>query len=73
MPPTTPTPPPAPTPIPQLPANDFHQYSHGVSALGGWFPIAVQVLAVVVLLVVIGWRSRRWRLLWVPVSVAFGA
>ncbi|MBL3747383.1 hypothetical protein IQ271_19115, partial [Mycobacteroides abscessus subsp. massiliense] len=51
MPPTTPSPPPAPTPIPQLPANDFHQYSHGVSALGGWFPIAVQVLAVVVLLV----------------------
>ena len=35
--------------------------------------MVVQVLAVVALLVVIGWRTRRWRLLWVPVSVAVGA
>jgi S-formylglutathione hydrolase FrmB len=46
---------------------------HGVSLLGGWLPAVVQIVAVLAVIAVIGWRSRRWRLVWVPVSVAIGA
>lgn len=72
----TPTPIPVPTPIPipapQLPAPDFHAYNHGVSLLGGWLPIALEVVTVIALVAVIGWRTRRWRLLWLPLSAALG-
>jgi S-formylglutathione hydrolase FrmB len=68
----SPPPPPAPTPIPQLPAPNFHGFNHGISLLGGWFPITVEIVTVVLLVVVIGWRTRRWRLLWVPLGVAMG-
>jgi hypothetical protein len=40
--------------------------------LGGWFPTSVEILTIVVLIVAIGWRTRRWRLLWVPLSAATG-
>ena len=39
----------------------------------GWLPIVVQVIAAVVLVVAVGWRTRRWRLRWVPLSLAVGA
>ena len=67
-----PPPAPTPTPIPVLPAPDFHGYRGGISLLGGWFPLTVEIVSVVVLLAAIGWRTRRWRLTWVPISVAFG-
>ena len=44
-----------------------------LSLLHGWLPLAVQIATAVVLLLTIGWRSRRWRLLWLPLSVALGA
>lgn len=71
-PPSAPPPAPAPTPAPQLPAPDFHEFTHGVWLLGGWFPWTVEIVTVVVLIAVIGWRSRRWRLVWVPASVVVG-
>ncbi|HZX02800.1 alpha/beta hydrolase [Kribbella sp.] len=40
-----------------------------VSLLRGWFPVTVQVVAAVVLLVAVGWRDRRWRLRVLPVLV----
>jgi S-formylglutathione hydrolase FrmB len=46
--------------------------NHGVSLLGGWLPTVVQVAAALTVIAVIGWRTRRWRLLWVPVSAAVG-
>ncbi|MBI3690310.1 MAG: hypothetical protein HY239_06540, partial [Mycolicibacterium aromaticivorans] len=72
--PPTPTPPPTPTaPLPQLPAPDFHQYAHGVSLLGGWLPLTIEIVAAIALIVAIGWRrSRRWWLLWLPVCVVVG-
>jgi S-formylglutathione hydrolase FrmB len=60
---------PTPTPAPQLPPPDFHAFNSGLSLLGGWFPIAVEIVTVLALLAVVGWRTERWRLLWVPVSV----
>jgi S-formylglutathione hydrolase FrmB len=58
--------------MPRLPDPDFNKWGQGVSLLGGWFPIAVEIVAVVVLIAAIGWRTRRWRLLWLSVSVVFG-
>jgi S-formylglutathione hydrolase FrmB len=34
--------------------------------------MTLQIIAVVVLVVAIGWRTRRWRLVWLPVSVVVG-
>ena len=75
MPPTTqpPVPPPAdPTSLPQIPAPDFRQYAHGVSLLGGWLPLTIEIVAAIALVAVIGWRSRRWRLVWLPVCAVVG-
>lgn len=38
----------------------------------GWIPATVQVVAVVALIAAIGWRSRRWRLVWVPWAALCG-
>jgi S-formylglutathione hydrolase FrmB len=76
VPPATPSPPPTPaqpTPIPQLlNPPDLHQFNHGVSLLGGWLPVTVEVITVIALIVVIGRWTRRWLLLWIPVCVALG-
>ena len=38
----------------------------------GWLPVVVQILAVVALVAAIGWRTRRWRLMWLPWSALIG-
>jgi hypothetical protein len=43
-----------------------------LSLIHGWLPVAVQAIAAVVLVGAIGWRSPRWRLLWLPVMVTGG-
>ena len=40
--------------------------------LGGWLPVVIDVVAALVVVAAIGWRTRRWRLVWVPVCVALG-
>jgi hypothetical protein len=47
------------------------QLAH-TSLLRGWIPMALQIIAASVLVLAIGWRSRRWRMLWVPASVLLG-
>jgi threonine dehydrogenase-like Zn-dependent dehydrogenase len=42
----TSAPTPSPTPVPALPAPDFHRFNHGVALLGGWFPLTVEIVAV---------------------------
>ena len=58
--------------MPRLPDPDFSKFGHGISLLGGWFPITIEILSIVVLIAAIGWRTRRWRLVWVPISAAIG-
>jgi S-formylglutathione hydrolase FrmB len=58
--------------MPSLPDPNFGRYGHGISLLSGWFPIVVEIVTIVVVLVGIGWRTRRWRLVWIPVSAAVG-
>jgi S-formylglutathione hydrolase FrmB len=50
------------------PAN----YHRGLSLLQGWLPLTLQIIAIVVLALALGWRTRRWRLVWLPVSVVVG-
>jgi S-formylglutathione hydrolase FrmB len=38
----------------------------------GWLPITVQVIAGLVLIAAIGWRNRRWRLVWLPSAALIG-
>jgi hypothetical protein len=39
----------------------------------GWLPAAVQLIAAAALVGAIGWRTRRWRLRWLPLVLAGGA
>ena len=43
------------------------------SLMHGWVPGVVQAVSVAMLLVAVGWRSRSWRLLWLPVAAVLGA
>jgi S-formylglutathione hydrolase FrmB len=42
------------------------------SLMHGWVPATIQAVTAAVLLLAVGWRSRRWRLLWLPVAVVVG-
>ena len=44
----------------------------GISLLTGWLPIALQLVAAALLVIAVGWRTRRWRLVGVPVAAAVG-
>ncbi|AFM17863.1 putative esterase [Mycolicibacterium chubuense NBB4] len=44
----------------------------GLSLAHGCLPVAIQGVAVVALLCAVGWRSARWRLAWLPVSIVVG-
>ncbi|GJF14034.1 membrane protein [Mycolicibacterium cyprinidarum] len=45
---------------------------HNVSLMHGWLPAVVQILAAAALVVAIGRRNRRWRLVWLPWSALLG-
>jgi S-formylglutathione hydrolase FrmB len=53
-------------------ADPTTAFQRHISLMHGWVPVSVQVIAAVVLVLAIGWRSRRWRLLWVPVAALVG-
>jgi len=42
------------------------------SLLSGWLPVTVQVVAAGVVAGAVGWRTRRWRLRWVPAVALLG-
>jgi S-formylglutathione hydrolase FrmB len=44
----------------------------GISLLTGWLPVAVQIAAAALLAFAVGWQTRRWRLIGLPVSAAIG-
>ena len=77
--------PPAPsgTPKPETTApvsSPPHEVSAGepaattgeVSLIAGWLPVSIQGVAALALIAATGWRSRRWRLRWLPVATAVG-
>jgi S-formylglutathione hydrolase FrmB len=50
----------------QLLASNFTSLMHG------WIPTTIQVITAVVLTLAVGWRSRRWRTIWLPVATLVG-
>jgi S-formylglutathione hydrolase FrmB len=50
----------------------LEQIRHHLSLMHGWIPVTVQVMAAVALIAAIGWRTRRWRLVWVPWAALVG-
>lgn len=38
----------------------------------GWVPLTVQAVTVIALVLAAGWRSRCWRMLWLPVGAGVG-
>jgi S-formylglutathione hydrolase FrmB len=53
-------------------ADPAQPFSHHISLMHGWVPVTAQVITAVVLVMAIGWRSRRWRLLWLPMAALVG-
>ena len=49
----------------------FLASSH-TSLMHGWVPATIQVLAAVMLTSAVGWRSRRWRTVWIPSTALAG-
>ena len=43
-----------------------------VSLVHGWVPLLIQGLAVVVMVLALGWRTRRWWTVWSPVALVVG-
>ncbi|HUH71555.1 MAG TPA: alpha/beta hydrolase-fold protein [Mycobacterium sp.] len=50
----------------QLFASNFTSLMHG------WIPTTIQVITAVVLALAVGWRSRRWRVVWLPAAALVG-
>ena len=49
------------------------QFDNHTSLMHGWVPGVVQAISVALMLVTIGWRSRRWRLVSLPAAALIGA
>jgi S-formylglutathione hydrolase FrmB len=48
-----------------------HYIAH-LSLIHGWLPAAVQAVSVCLLALAVGWRSYRWRTVWVPCCLIAG-
>jgi S-formylglutathione hydrolase FrmB len=46
--------------------------SNQISLMHGWVPMTVQIVTAIALALALGWRSRRWRLLWLPIAAVVG-
>src|ERR1700761_6292668 len=46
--------------------------SNYTSLMHGWIPTSIQVITAVVLALAVGWRSRRWRAVWLPAATLVG-
>ena len=45
---------------------------HHMSLMHGWLPLTLQVVAGIALIAAIGWRNRRWRVVWLPWAALVG-
>jgi S-formylglutathione hydrolase FrmB len=46
--------------------------SNHISLMHGWAPITVEAVTATALGLAVGWRSLRWRLLWLPLAAVVG-
>jgi S-formylglutathione hydrolase FrmB len=50
----------------------LRHYIGDIALTHGWLPTMVQALTLVVLMCAIGWRTVRWRLVWLPIAALLG-
>ncbi len=50
----------------------MYDYIGRISLIHGWLPVALPLISAVVLVSAIGWRSRRWRVMWLPAMTVGG-
>ncbi len=55
-----------------LGADPLGEHIPSASLIHGWLPLTAQIVAAVVLVAAVGWRSPRWRLRWLPVAAGAG-
>lgn len=46
--------------------------SSHTSLMHGWVPTTIQAVAAIALTLAVGWRSRRWRTIWLPAAALVG-
>ncbi|MCW2664002.1 MAG: hypothetical protein JWP83_5154 [Mycobacterium sp.] len=46
--------------------------SNHISLMNGWVPMTVEAVTAIALGLAVGWRSHRWRLLWLPLAALMG-
>ena len=56
----------------ELLAEPFGPFRQHISLMHGWIPVVAQVLAAIAVVLAIGWRTRRWRLVWLPAAAVAG-
>jgi S-formylglutathione hydrolase FrmB len=78
---TATNPPPVSSPVATAPSapqaastfgTDTQARTTGLSLIGGWLPIAIQVVALAAVVAAIGLRSRQWRLRRLPIAGGVG-
>lgn len=57
---------------PTILAEPFGPFRGHISLMHGWIPVAVQILAALAVIAAVGWRTRRWRLIALPVAALTG-
>src|ERR1700758_52681 len=55
-----------------LPATAQLLASNFTSLMHGWIPTTIQLTTAIVLALAVGWRSRRWRVVWLPAAALGG-
>jgi S-formylglutathione hydrolase FrmB len=50
----------------------LERFAHHLSLMHGWIPTTVYVLAATALTAAVGWRTRRWRYVWLPWAALCG-
>lgn len=53
-------------------ADPPEPFRHHISLMHGWVPLVVQAVTIAALALAVGWRTRRWRMLWLPLAVLVG-
>ena len=54
-------------------AEPIWPFRQHISLMHGWVPVTMQLLALVALVLAIGWRNRQWRLVGLPLAALLGA
>lgn len=64
--------PPAASPVLAAEPESPQPEPGSISLISGWLPVTIQLFAAAALVAATGWRSRRWRIRWLPIAFVTG-